>query len=317
MAHRRWVTTAVALVVSVALGRTAPADGVAGATRATTQPHRPTARHVVLIGLDGARADAVRDHAGPALRSLIDAGTSCWNVEAVRPSVTQVNWASILTGRRPEAHGIDRHPVTEDELRGVRVKVPTLFELVAATGRPTAGFLGHWKLYPNETAAPGAHVVRSPYEAARVAPVAAAYVARERPAFCFVYLGDLDGLGHRHGWMSDEYLRGLAADVDAGIGTILDALDVAGIRDETVVLVTSDHGGHGKGHSQGTAEDLLVPWVAAGPGVRRGHVIRGPASTLDTAPTILRALGVAVPSRCDGSPLVEAFETPPASPITR
>src|SRR5690349_8025073 len=90
----------------IALFIAAPARGQ------TTQP----AKHVLLIGLDGARADAIRDNAGPAIKSLIDNGTVCWNAQAVKPSVTQVNWASILTGCKPATHGIDQHPVTEEQL---------------------------------------------------------------------------------------------------------------------------------------------------------------------------------------------------------
>ena len=297
----------VALAVVFTLASFAPSLRAEDPAPGEPPAAREQARHVLLIGLDGARADAIRDHAGPALRSLIDNGTSCWQAQAVRPSVTQVNWASVLTGAAPAKHGIDRHPVTEDELRNVRVKVPTLFDLVARTGRSTAGFLGHWKLYPNESDTPGARVERSPYEAVRVAPLAAERLAKDTPAFTFVYLGDLDGLGHRHGWMSAEYLRGIA-DVDAAIAVILTALDRAGVRDQTVVIVTSDHGGHDKGHSQGTPEDLTIPWIAAGPGIRRGHEVRRAVSAIDTAPTILRALGLPDSPTCDGAPILEAFE---------
>ena len=34
----------------------------------------------------------------------------------------------------------------------------------------------------------------------------------------------------------------------------------------TAVYFTSDHGGHGRAHGQGTPEDVTVPWIGAGPG---------------------------------------------------
>ena len=121
-----------------------------------TQPHRPgdkraIAKHVLLIGLDGARADGIRDHAGPALRSLIENGTSCWQAQAVAPTVTEVNWASVLTGCAPDTHGINTYPNTREQLDAITLKVPTLFDLVAQRGKTAAGFLGHWKLYPAES----------------------------------------------------------------------------------------------------------------------------------------------------------------------
>lgn len=274
-------------------------------TASTTQP---IAKHVLLIGLDGARADAIRDHAGPAIRSLIDTGTSCWRTQAVKPSVTQVNWASILTGCRPETHGIDKHPITEAELAAMPLKVPTLFDLVARAGdgRSAVGFLGHWKLYPNETRTPGATTFRSSYESTVVGDVAAKYLVQNQPTFAFVYLGDLDGLGHREGWMSPAYLAGLSK-IDAAVAKLLAALDQAGIRDQTVVILTSDHGGHGKSHGDGTIEDTTIPWIASGPGIARGVTIDREISTVDTAPTILTALGIALPATCDGSVVREAF----------
>jgi predicted AlkP superfamily pyrophosphatase or phosphodiesterase len=262
----------------------------------------------LLIGLDGARADAIRDHAGPAVRSLIRNGTSCWRAQAVKPSVTQVNWTSILTGR-PETHGIKTHPVTQPQLEATPLKVPTLFDLVAQSGKKSAGFLGHWKLYPAESKTPGATTFRSSCESVLVGGKAAKYILGEKPAFCFVYIGDLDGIGHRHGWMTPEYLEGVIT-VDRAVQKLLDALDQAGIREQTIVIRTSDHGGHGKSHSEGTSEDLTIPWIASGPGIARGATIDREISTVDTAPTVLAALGLSVPASCDGKLVDEVFATP-------
>ena len=277
-----------------------------------TQPHRrgdkgAVAKHVLLIGLDGARADAIRDHAGPALRSLIENGTSCWQAQAVAPTVTEVNWASVLTGCRPDTHGINTYPNTREQLDAITLKVPTLFDLVAQRGKTAAGFLGHWKLYPAESKTEGATTFRSSYESVVVGADAAKYIRAERPTFCFVYIGDLDGLGHRHGWMSPAYLDGVRV-VDKAIAKLLDALDQAGIREETMVMVTSDHGGHEKRHSEGTRDDRTIPWIACGPGIAHGVTIEREISTLDTAPTILKALGLSLPPKCDGTPVLDAFE---------
>ncbi len=273
--------------------------------------------HVLLIGLDGARADAIRDHAGPTIRGLIDSGTACWRTQATLPSVTQVNWASILTGSMPDRHGIDRHPVTEAELAAMPLRVPTVFDAVADAGHTAAGFLGHWKLYPNESTHPLAHIERSSYESHRVAPRAADYIVRHRPAFCFVYLGDLDGLGHRHGWMSSSYLDGLAR-IDDAVQTLLNALEQAGIRERTLIILTSDHGGRGRSHSENHPECREVPLVITGPGIRPGHVIPTPLSVTQIAPTILQALSLPTPALWNGHPIPNLRpNTPPHPPALR
>ncbi len=60
-------------------------------------------------------------------------------------------------------------------------------------------------------------------------------------------------------------------------------------------------------HSGSIKEDRLIPWLAWGPGVRPGHRIAAPISTVDTAATTLWALGYPPPPGMIGRPVTEAF----------
>jgi predicted AlkP superfamily pyrophosphatase or phosphodiesterase len=267
------------------------------------------AEHVLIVGLDGCRPDLLRYHAGTNINRLIKEGSVCWHAQADVPSVTQVNWSSILTGCSPDVHGIDKAQVTEDELAAMKLKVPTVFEMIAENGGTAVGLLGHWKLYPLERNAPtGTHFEHSPYQSTEAAAVAAHYIEHDQPPLLFVYMGDLDGLGHRYGWMSDEQIRRMTK-IDAAIGQLLDALEKAGTLEKTVVMVVSDHGGHQKSHSQGTTEDVTVPWIIFGPGVQHGYEITQPVSNHQTAPTVLQALGLTAPKAWNGRPVQEGFAT--------
>ncbi|HKY94758.1 MAG TPA: sulfatase-like hydrolase/transferase [Kiloniellales bacterium] len=94
---------------------------------------------------------------------------------------------------------------------------------------------------------------------------------------------------------------GMIALADHAIGRILQALRDEGIADDTLVLVTSDHGDFLGDHGlllKGPCayEGLLrVGLIAAGPGVAAGQVVREPVSTLDIAPTVLERAGLAAP----------------------
>ena len=55
-------------------------------------------------------------------------------------------------------------------------------------------------------------------------------------------------------------------------------------------------------------EDRLIPWIAWGPGVRPGHRITAPISTVDTAATALWALGYPNTPGAIGHPVMEAFD---------
>jgi predicted AlkP superfamily pyrophosphatase or phosphodiesterase len=255
------------------------------------------AEHVVVIGLDGCRPEAIQQAAGPVLKDLWQTGAWTWKAQAAKPSVTQVNFAGILTSCLPEKHGIAEKE-WEHRLPFPKVKVPTIFSVIAAAKMKAAGFLGHEKLYPSETEADGIHIEHSPYQAHAVAPVAAKYLKEQRPDFCFIYMGDLDGTGHKHGWLSPEQLALMPA-IDAALKVIVDALQESGQWERTLLIITADHGGHGKMHSTSEPEDMTVPWIAAGPLVKQGEIAET-VRNLDTAATAADALGVARPAIWDG-----------------
>jgi arylsulfatase A-like enzyme len=94
---------------------------------------------------------------------------------------------------------------------------------------------------------------------------------------------------------------GMIALADHAIGRILRALDEEGLADDTLVLVTSDHGDFLGDHGlllKGPCayEGLLrVGLIAAGPGVAAAQIVREPVSTLDIAPTVLERAGIDAP----------------------
>jgi len=95
--------------------------------------------------------------------------------------------------------------------------------------------------------------------------------------------------------------------VDAALAEIVKAIEAAGISHESVLIITADHGGHGKTHGGKTPEDILIPWIAWGKNVKRGLTITRPLMTYDTAATALWLLGVPVPRAFDGKPVTCAF----------
>jgi arylsulfatase A-like enzyme len=102
--------------------------------------------------------------------------------------------------------------------------------------------------------------------------------------------------------MSDAYLRALTR-TDEAVGRVLAALP-----ENTLVILTSDHGGHGLAHGSDLPEDMTIPWIVAGPGVRANHPLAAPIVTLDTAVTVVYVLGLERPETMTGQPVVEAFE---------
>jgi arylsulfatase A-like enzyme len=103
----------------------------------------------------------------------------------------------------------------------------------------------------------------------------------------------------------DRYDSEIAA-ADDGIGSIV--REVRASRPGAVVIATADHGeefGEHGGRYHGTTvyeEQVRVPLIVAGPGVRIGEVT-SVAQTIDLLPTTLSALGIPRPARLRGRDL--------------
>ncbi|MEZ4286812.1 MAG: sulfatase [Polyangiales bacterium] len=98
---------------------------------------------------------------------------------------------------------------------------------------------------------------------------------------------------------------------DEFFGKFIKELDTLGILDNTIVVITADHGEefqeHGSwGHGHSVYQELLhVPLIVSWKGVLEGDQ-RVPAtvSTMDVAPTVLQALGIDLPDVFEGRSLL-------------
>jgi phosphopentomutase len=131
---------------------------------------------------------------------------------------------------------------------------------------------------------------------------AARTLAQRQFDFTFVYFGSVDVAGHAYGWMSDHYLTQLER-VDAAFGRLVDALPA-----DITILVQSDHGGHERGHGTDLPEDMTIPWMIAGPGIRANYEIETAVTLLDSAPTLAKLLNISAPPQWEGRCVHEIWE---------
>lgn len=99
---------------------------------------------------------------------------------------------------------------------------------------------------------------------------------------------------------------------DRQFAAFLAKLDEMGLADNTIIVVTSDHGEefneHGSwGHGHSIFQELLhVPLAFRWPGVTtEGRRIPQVVSTMDVAPTVLEAAGIEIPAAFEGRSLAE------------
>lgn len=280
---RMFVTVVVLLVASQAALFSAPAE------------------HVVIVSIDGGRPDVILMSNAANLRHIAANGAYTWWAQTVDPSATLPAHCSMLTGCKPDKHGITWNDKFRPEAGYVRTT--TCFELAKGAGLGTAMFVAKSKL--QHIAKPGTvdefQVVEGGAHA--VAAAAAQYFSARRPALLFVHFGDPDAAGHSKGWGSPEQ-RAAIEQCDKAIGVLWQGMRDAGAN-RVVLIVTADHGGHGKGHGSRDPRDMTIPWLAYGPGIIEPSQIEQQVYVYDTAPTAVWLLGLAFDTGWDGRPVTE------------
>jgi predicted AlkP superfamily pyrophosphatase or phosphodiesterase len=285
----------------------------------TPKPTRPipAIEHVLIISIDGLRPDRLLLADTPVLHGLIKSGAYTFWAKTTATATTLPSHISMLTAVTPRKHGIewnDDLPLKEP----VFSKHPAIFEMAHQAGYTTAMVAGKPKF--KELAKPGTldyvfvqeklQVVDAPTcdEAVRV-------ITHHKPDVLFVHLPATDETGHTYGWGSGEQLAAIAQ-ADECVGRLLAALEQAGVRSSTLVIVTSDHGGAGKTHGPDDPRSRHIPWIASGPGVKAFYDLTQNADlevrTEDTCATAAWVLGLPMLPRWDGRPVLAAFENPPA-----
>jgi arylsulfatase A-like enzyme len=303
----RSLIASLAMVIAVAA---TPGDGAA--VQAVPGPAQgAVSDHVIVISIDGLRPDVIEHYDARVLQRLLREGAYTLEAETVYPSKTLPSHTSMMTGLPPTVHGITWNTDQTDR-HGV-VSAPTVFELARARGFRTAAFFSKAKL--RHLLKPGSlDHAQAPRGldvsvATRTVEDATRYMRMRRPNLLFVHIAEPDAAGHSFGWMTRAY-RMAVRRADAAVGQVLRAADTAYGRGNYTVIVTADHGGHGRDHGSDSGDDTLIPWIAWGTGVEPGR-LTGPVRTMDTAATVLWLLGVAEPAVFEGRSVATAF-TPAA-----
>ncbi len=264
-------------------------------------------KRVIIITFDGLRADAVTAAPMVNLMALMGAGSYSLTARTINYAVTLPAHASMLSGMCQSKHGVDWDVPTyyKGYSKGVDI-----YDLAHTAGLKTVMIVNKEKM--RQLAEPETtDVYKLVYGIESTIMNTAIEQIPTGFDLMLIHFGSPDNRGHKYGWMSGTQFKALRS-VDAALGQLLVAMEQYGIRDSTLLIVTSDHGGHDDTHVGNRIEDLLIPWVAYGPGVLPQQLVN-PVSIMDTAPTVAYALELPIQLEWDGLPVYEAFGLP--SPI--
>ena len=281
---------------------------VAACTQAPQQP-ADIASHVILIGLDGWGSWCMEDGEAPFLKSMMAEGSYTLNKRTVLPSDSGPNWAAQMNGTPAEFTGIisnDAEPGFQPLVLTEHHAQPTFFHLLKQA-RPDAetGVICEWGDFLDYTDSLCVDYRKRIHHASQqpdaVVEESVRYIKEKKPVLCFIHIDALDHMGHSFGKGSDEFYAELPL-VDERVRQIVEGVKEAGIYDDSIIIVTSDHGHQGASHGGHSMDEMETAFVMWGKGVKKNHEITEPFIQYDVAATVARVFHLETPDSWRGVP---------------
>lgn len=279
------------------------------------KPKEWMAQHVILIGLDGWGGYSVDKADMPHVKQLMNQGAYTLQKRSVLPSSSAVNWASMFMGAGPELHGYTTWGSKTPDLPSRVIThygmFPSIFGLLRdAYPESVIGYEYEWEgmQYLAELSAMNFSFGVKNYKTNQdtTAMVACNYIREAKPNLFAVIYDDPDAVGHRAGHDTPGYYEVLT-NLDRYVGQIVQAVKDAGIYDETIFIVTSDHGGIDKGHGGKTMAEMETPFIISGKNVKKGMKFDESMMQFDVASTIASIFRLEQPQVWIGRPMKQVF----------
>ena len=285
-------------------------------------PAQPMAGHIVLISLDGWASRGMDVAKMPNVKALMREGSWTLRKRSVWPTSSDKNWPSMFCGTGPEIHGFysdeegsygaaKRIHGFEPRLRNANGLTPTIFSIYRERyPEAETGAFFQWEKIRDfldwKTLDRIAVFEENPAGAAKMCDEAVQYILNKKPGLLMLGWNHPDSEGHEWGWYTDPYFA-ILEKLDSYIGRVVDALKEAGIWDDTVLLLTSDHGGTGRAHHGSTIMEFEAPFIICGKGIRKGYRIHSPMMQYDVAATMAAIARTDPPQVWVGKPVREVF----------
>jgi len=290
-----------------------PFDPEAAGARASAAVETSPEVSVVFIGFDGWGGWSLPRADMPWVKRMMAEGSSTLEAQAVLPTNSWPNWSSLFFASPPEVHGFVENggaPYFAGPLRDVYGCFPSIFGLLK-TQRPqsTIALFYEWDriglLCP-----PGAADLSEQVPDLSADPEAgdriARYLRENRPSLTVIVFDEPDHTGHSRGYGSKAYYDRLAV-LDRYAERLAEAVREGGYYDDTVFILSADHGGVLYGHGFNSPRQRNIPLIIRGKNIRQNAAIPGGAHIYDIAPTIAEIFNLRPPLVWTGRALKEVF----------
>lgn len=275
------------------------------------------AKHVIFIGLDGWGAYSLPKADMPNVKKLMTDGSYTLKKRSTLPSSSAINWASMFMGAGPEVHGYTEWGSQTPELPSRELNkhgiFPTVFQLLR-DARPHAeiGCIYEWGgikyLVDTLSMSYQQQAFDTEKHPETLTNMAVTYIKEKQPTLFAICFDGPDHTGHTAGHDTPEYYTKLQ-ELDTYIGQIVQSVEDAGMTNETIFIVTSDHGGIDKGHGGKTMREMETPFIMAGKNIKSGLIFDDVSMMqFDVASTIASIFNLEQPQVWIGRPMKMVFK---------
>jgi hypothetical protein len=230
-------------------------------------------KKVLVVGIDGLMPEAAGLQEMPNINALFEDGNGFVTYGYTEDlTFSGPSWSAILHGVHRDRHGVDSNQYTGHDfsdyphfLMRLKDHNPDLYTAAYVT----------WSLLQNNFSEPDGTPVgvdelvyhaRQEDGDEKVTDDLVELLETGNPGAVFYYQNDIDGAGHGYGFSIDipEYREQLQI-TDARVGRVLDALhnrpEVEQGEEEWLIMIVTDHGGVGTGHSGNLYRQRFIPMI--------------------------------------------------------
>lgn len=206
---------------------------------------------VLIVSIDALHPEALSQSRSPNIYSLMENGVFTLKGQSTTPPLTLISHAAMFTGLGPDEGGRMDNSWQEGEKT---VSGPTIFTDAKSEGYTTGFFYAKKKLGYLVSRDVDTHQIDRDF----TVELAEAFLGTDdSKKFCFLHISGLDRVGPIEGWMSPGYMEELFF-IDRSLMPLIKQVTS---QSRYLIIITSDHAGHGTVHGSDHPDDKRLPLV--------------------------------------------------------
>jgi len=262
-------------------------------------------KRVAILGIDGMGKFNAKAST-PCMDELFANGAVIYDAVTSVPTISGECWGSMLHGVGPKTHGLT-NAVASTKPYDVNSPYPSIFR-AAREAMPEAKLasFSHWNPINTGIIEDNLDVCKGHInDDTQLCDMILGYLDANDPTLLFVQFDEVDGAGHKFGYGAKMFLEKIT-EIDALIGQVVVKYREKGWAEDTLFIVSADHGGNRRhGHGGRSRNEKLIFIGFAGKTVKAGTIAK--MNVKDIPAIAAHALGLKAPETWTGKVLEGIF----------